>query len=257
MMSPLSLFARSTPFFVIAHRGSSGIAPENTLAALRMAVDGGARMVELDVQFSKDNQTVVFHDAVLGRTTNGHGYVRNKSVAELRTLDAGSWFSYEFANERIPLFTEALEILKDRAYLLIELKPLDEHTSLADVEVLVHTVRSLNLGPYTLFASFDHATIRHVKSIDRTLYTLALHVPGDKRTPSVIVHSCGADAYGCSIVELTVEKSTDTKAHNIPFGVYTVNEESELKKALAHGVNAVVSNFPERITAAVANLQRT
>ena len=252
-MISLKEFARATPFFVIAHRGSSGIAPENTLAAMRIAVEGGARMVELDVQFSRDNQSIVFHDAVLGRTTNGHGYVRNKTFEELRALDAGSWFSDEYADSRIPLLSEVLDVLRDKAYLLLELKPLDAHTPLADIDSIVATIRSHNLGAHTLFASFDHTTIRHVKHIDATLHTLALNVPGDHRLPSEVVQSCGADAYGCSIGELTRERSNDAKAHVIPFGVYTVNEEQELRKALAHGVNAVVSNYPERITAVLAH----
>lgn len=252
-MVPLKDFARATPFFVIAHRGSSGTAPENTLAAMRIAVEGGARMVELDVQFSRDNQCVVFHDAVLGRTTNGHGYVRNKTAEELRALDAGSWFSDEYVNSRVPLLEEVLDVLRDKAYLLLELKPLDAHTPLADVDAIVETIRTHNLGAYTLFASFDHTTIRHVKNLDATLHTLALNVPGDHRLPSEIVKSCGADAYGCSIGELTRERSNDAKAHGIPFGVYTVNEEAELRKALAHGVNAVVSNYPERLTAVLTH----
>jgi len=252
-MMPLAEFARATPFFVIAHRGSSGIAPENTLAAMRIAVEGGARMVELDVQFSQDSKSVVFHDAVLGRTTNGHGYVRNKTFDELRALDAGSWFATDFANERIPLLSEVLDVLRDKAYLLLELKPLDAHTPLADIDAIVDTIRTLELGAYTLFASFDHTTLRHVKHLDRALHTVALNVPGDNRLPSVVCKACGADAYGCSISELNHARSDDAKAHNIPVGVYTVNEEAELRKALAHGVHAVVSNYPERLTAVLAH----
>lgn len=246
-MIPLAEFARSTPFFVIAHRGSSGSAPENTLAALQLAVDEGAQMVELDVQFSRDNHSIVFHDAVLGRTTNGHGYVRNKSIDELRALDAGSWFSEAFAGERIPQLSEALDIIRDKAYLLIELKPLDAHTPLSDVDAVVNVIRSLELGEHTLFASFDHTTIRHVKNIAPTFHTLALHVPGDKRLPSAVVQSCGASAFGCSIEELNEAVAENARANNIPFGVYTVNDEPELRKALALGVNAVVSNFPKRL----------
>lgn len=246
-MIPLAEFARATPFFVIAHRGSSGSAPENTLASLRLAVDEGARMIELDVQFTRDNEPVVFHDAVLGRTTDGHGYIRNKSVVELQSLDAGAWFSTEFTGERVPLFTEALDIIKNKAYLLIELKPLDAHTPLSDIDAVVGVVRSLDLGLYTLFASFDHSTIRHVKNVEPTFHTLALHVPGDKRLPSEVVRACGASAYGCSIAELDRAKSDDAKSNGIPFGVYTVNDEPDLRKAIELGVNAVVSNFPKRI----------
>lgn len=255
-MIPLARFVRSTPFFVVAHRGASGMAPENTLAALRMAVEGGARMIELDVQTTSDHELVVFHDSILGRTTNGHGYVRRTPLADLRKLDAGSWFSPLFMGERVPLLSEALAALEGRAYLNIELKPMqdDDPSTIQDIRDLVALVHHVGIGQFMAFASFDHRTLALVKSIDTTLHTVAINVPGDKRMPSEVVRACGADAYGCSLQELTHARANDARAHGLPVGVYTVNTEEDLRKALSYGIQAVVSNYPERITAAYHRL---
>lgn len=247
-MMPLARFVRSTPFFVIAHRGASGVAPENTLASLQRAIDAGAVMVELDVQLSSDRQLMVFHDNVLGRTTNGRGYVRNFTADELRSLDAGSWFGSEFASERIPFLREAIELLRGKAYLNIELKPLHESPDAAEeTAALVALVHEMGIAPYMTFSSFDHRALTMVKEHDPAVLTLALNVPGDKRMPSDVVAECGADAYGCSIHELSRARSDDARAHGIPFGVYTVNTEEQLRLALSYGVQCVVSNVPDHV----------
>ena len=87
---------------VIAHRGASGHAPENTLAAFRKAIVQGATFIETDLQLSRDARFVAIHDATVDRTTGGRGAVHDLTLADLRRLDAGSWFSSEFAGERIP-----------------------------------------------------------------------------------------------------------------------------------------------------------
>src|SRR5258707_13823547 len=97
---------------VIAHRGASGNAPENTLAAFKKAVALGAPFIETDLQLSRDAHFVAIHDATVNRTTNGQGAVHDMKLAELRRLDAGSWFGSEFAGERIPTLEEILEFSK-------------------------------------------------------------------------------------------------------------------------------------------------
>jgi len=104
---------------VVAHRGAAGEAPENTLAAFRLAGEFGAGAVELDVQLSRDGTPVVIHDADVSRTTDGAGPVRRFTVAELRRLDAGSWFAPQYRGEKIPLLQEVLEL---PAVPVIELK---------------------------------------------------------------------------------------------------------------------------------------
>src|SRR5258708_10140259 len=94
---------------VIAHRGASGNAPENTIAAFRKAVALGATFIETDLQLSRDARFVAIHDATVNRTTSGQGAVPDMTLSELRPLDAGSGFGSEFAGERVPTLEEILD----------------------------------------------------------------------------------------------------------------------------------------------------
>src|SRR5207244_10741861 len=97
---------------VIAHRGASGHAPENTMAAFRKAVAQGATFIETDLQLSRDAHFVAIHDGTVNRTTNGRGSVHDLTLVELRELDAGSWFGSGFSGERIPALAERLQCSK-------------------------------------------------------------------------------------------------------------------------------------------------
>ncbi len=107
---------------IIAHRGASSYAPENTFAAFDRAFESGARHVELDVHSSRDGHIVVHHDDTLDRTTNGSGPVAEHTLADLKKLDAGSWFNPEFSNEKIPTLEEVLLQYKEKFYFHIEIK---------------------------------------------------------------------------------------------------------------------------------------
>src|SRR4029079_6254966 len=107
---------------VIAHRGASSYAPENTLAAFDLALDMRARHIELDVALTSDNHVVVIHDDKVDRTTNGSGSVTSHTLAALRELDAGPWFGSQFEGERIPIFDEVLTRYKGRVHIHTEIK---------------------------------------------------------------------------------------------------------------------------------------
>ena len=108
---------------IIAHRGASAAAPENTLASFKEAVRVGADMIELDVRLSREGAVMVFHDPDLSRTTDGDGPVEKRRLAELRALDAGSWFSENFKGEGIPILEEVIRtIFSSRIELCIEIK---------------------------------------------------------------------------------------------------------------------------------------
>src|SRR5713226_4565274 len=109
---------------VIAHRGASGNAPENTMAAFRKALALGASFIETDLQLSRDARVVAVHDATVNRPTNGEGAVHDMTLAELRRLDAGSWFGSEFAGQRIPTLEEILQFSKKNDVVFyLEMKP--------------------------------------------------------------------------------------------------------------------------------------
>ncbi|MGH2352028.1 MAG: glycerophosphodiester phosphodiesterase, partial [Chloroflexota bacterium] len=114
--------APGRPPLIVAHRGASGLAPENTLAAFRLALDLGAPAVECDVHLAADGAPVVIHDPRVDRTTSGSGDVRALTLDHLRRLDAGSWFSARFAAERIPTLDETLAVCTGRARVFVELK---------------------------------------------------------------------------------------------------------------------------------------
>ncbi|MCX7597868.1 MAG: glycerophosphodiester phosphodiesterase family protein [Armatimonadetes bacterium] len=107
---------------LMAHRGNSGLAPENTLAAFAKAVESGADWTELDVRLSADGEVVVMHDATVDRTTNGTGAVAELTLAELKKLDAGSWFGPDFSGERVPTLAEVIELVGRRIRLNVEIK---------------------------------------------------------------------------------------------------------------------------------------
>ena len=107
---------------VIAHRGDVSSAPENTLSAFQRAWSIGADGVELDVRLTRDDQLVVFHDRKVDRTSNGQGRVRAHTLAEMRSLDVGSWFSSNFRGEQAPLLDEVFELLPHDYLINVELK---------------------------------------------------------------------------------------------------------------------------------------
>ncbi|NQW29721.1 MAG: glycerophosphodiester phosphodiesterase [Ignavibacteria bacterium] len=247
-MITLKDFVREEKFFVIAHRGDSGSAPENTLAAINLAIASGVKMIEIDVQLTSDKQLVVFHDSVLGRTSNGHGFVKNFTLEQLLKLDAGSWFNSSFAGEKIPMLLDVLNAARGRVYLNIEIKPAaNDPSSYESIEMLIKAIEDFGMAAFVVFASFDHAVLKHIKEIKRYLHTCALNVPGDSRLPSEIVNACGADAYGCSVQELTEKRAENIRRHRIPWGVYTVNTNEDLAITLKYGVQAAVTNFPSAV----------
>ena len=257
-MIPLVDTVRATPVMVCAHRGSSGNAPENTLAAIASAIAAGATMIEIDIQITRDNRIVVFHDEDLGRTTNGSGDIREKLYDDVRTLDAGSWFSPTFAGEHIPLLDEALALIKGHAYLNIEVKPMDdsERTSRILDEVL-RAIDAHQMIDATVFSSFDHRVLLQLKHMRPDVRTLALNVPGDPRRPHEVVSACKADAYGCSIEECTADVMQDCSQHMIPVGVYTINTREELLHVIKLGVRGVVTNYPDRLQQVLVELNMT
>lgn len=257
-MIPLVDTVRATPVVVCAHRGASGTAPENTIAAITSAIACGATMIEIDIQITRDNHIVVFHDEDLARTTNGTGDIREHTFDEVRALDAGSWFDAAFASERIPSLDEAIAVIKGRAYLNIELKPMDgSERAQAIIGTVLSAIDAHDMFDATVFSSFDHRILLHIKHVRPDARTLALNVPGDARLPHEVIASCRADAFGCSLEELTPNVMQDCAHYMIPVGVYTINTREELLTAINLGVRGVVTNYPDRLQQVLVELKLT
>ncbi|CAB1060547.1 Glycerophosphoryl diester phosphodiesterase (EC [Olavius sp. associated proteobacterium Delta 1] len=146
------------PPWIIGHRGYPAKYPENTLAAFEAAVEAGADMIELDVTLSRDRKVVVIHDATLDRTTNGKGTVADFTLAELKQLDAGSWFGAQFTDQQIPELSEVLDLVNGRAYVNIEIKSNAYelfHPPDAIEKQVVDLLRQKNLLATSMISSFD------------------------------------------------------------------------------------------------------
>ena len=146
------------PSWIIGHRGYPAKYPENTLAAFEAAIEAGVVMIELDVMLSRDRKVVVIHDATLDRTTNGKGAVADFSLAELKQLDAGSWFNRQFADQQIPELSEVLDLVNGRVYVNIEIKS-NAYESLHPPDAIekqvVDLLRQKDLLATSMISSFD------------------------------------------------------------------------------------------------------
>lgn len=244
-----TLWGRTRPL-IVAHRGSSGVAPENTVAAFRRAAEDGADMVELDARMTKDFEIVVLHDRSVRRTTNGQGKIWDLTLADLRTLDAGSWFSRRFAGERIPTLRHILDILPAHVAINIEVKTDgDPRWRPALQELLILQIRERHAVHRCIISSFDHRFLRRLNAIDPAIQTGVLYYPvrdfGKK--PSSLAQRVGAGIFTCSIGQLTRKIAADLDKHHIPLGCYGVNTPRHFKKAVDYGASVIITDHPKEM----------
>jgi len=146
----------------IAHRGASGSAPEHTRPAFERALELGVDMIELDVQLSRDGQLVVIHDYDLQRTTGASGAVREWSFADIKRLDAGTWFGVPFAGEHVLSLDEVIDIVGTRARLNVEIKaPEADWSALA--ATLTGTLQRRGVLDETIISCFEPAALAAVR----------------------------------------------------------------------------------------------
>ena len=204
-------------------------APENTLAAFRAAIAAGADMIELDVHLTRDNEVVVIHDDTLERTTNGKGNVAEKTLAELKSLDAGSWFNPRFAGERIPTLAEVLEIARGRILVNIELKKGKNFPytmeELADRTLAV--VEKAGMTDQVLFSSFDPAAVNRIREKNPRL-PIALIVDKPWEKPEDPGAGTRYPTLNCRTTVLNEENIRRAHAGGIQVHVWTVNTQEAM-----------------------------
>ncbi|MDQ7857919.1 MAG: glycerophosphodiester phosphodiesterase family protein [Armatimonadota bacterium] len=230
---------------VIAHRGASGDAPENTLAAFGRARELGADGVELDVHLSADGEPVVIHDHRLERTTDGRGLVGEQPLAVLRRLDAGRWFGEAFAGQRIPTLDEALATLAGLR-VIVELKngPIYYPRIAARVAAVV---RASGHGRVTV-SSFDHPALRDVRQAAPELNTAVLFAarPVD---PVRLAWDAGAVLLHPQWAFATADLVAAAHAAGLRVEAWTVDEPDWLRRVMAAGVDGIMTNYPARLLA--------
>jgi len=228
----------------IAHRGASGYAPENTFASFRKAAAMGAGFIETDLQLSRDARFVAIHDATVNRTTNGQGAVREMTLADLRRLDAGSWFGSEFAGERIPTVEEILEFARKHDIVFyLELKPFG---SWGGEHALIGALREAGEIARTVIISFDPAILASVRKLEPTLMT-GLLVDGQIPEPLEKALEIGARQLGVRGDLVTPRLIREARRRDLQIVSWTVNHPAHMRLLAEAGVDGIISDYPDRL----------
>ncbi len=237
--------------WIIAHRGASGHAPENTMAAFQRAIELGAGFIETDLRLTRDARFVAFHDPNLERTTNGSGAVKDFSLAELRKLDAGMWFDRQFMDQRIPTLDEVLAFArKHDVVFYLEIK-YDSATGMH--HALVAALESVEIASRTVVISFDPSTLASLRRLTAALM-LGLLVESDTGDSVKTAVSVGARQL-CPRVDLVTRELVD-RAHAADLHVvtWTVNDADKMRAAIGAGVDGIMTDLPDRLRAVVEDM---
>jgi glycerophosphoryl diester phosphodiesterase len=230
---------------IYAHRGCSGTHPENTIAAFRAAAELPVYGVELDVHLTKDGRVVVIHDEKINRTTNGKGYVKDMTLEELQSFDAGSWFSEEWADETIPTLGEVLDVFQDTSHRLnIEIKS-DVFPYDSLVDKVVNSAAKRGMTDRILISSFNHEDVLKAvreTEIESAILTSQIYV--DVYDYARVI---GTNRIHVSLPAAFRRMTTDALRKGAIVYVYTVNDVEYADQLQHIGVHGIFTDFPERM----------
>lgn len=245
-------------FIVIAHRGASSYAPENTHSSFKLAIDMGAEMIELDVSLSKDGVPVVVHDETVDRTTVARGLVSDFTLEELKELETGSWFKEEFSGEPFPTLAEVLSYTKNKIAVNIEIKSeaVTDYANGGIVDKVLQLVKKFEVEDQVIVSSFDYRVMEQLEKLNPEVPKAILYEKSQSGdlTPFDLVSKYKVDAFNCSHRELSDEWIEELNSNQIPFFIYTVNEESLMKEVIQKGAKGIFSDKPDVLKRVVENL---
>ncbi|WP_203582245.1 glycerophosphodiester phosphodiesterase [Microbacterium hibisci] len=233
--------------FIASHRGGAATAPENTLPAVTAALAAGFEYVEVDVALTADRHPVLMHDKSVDRTTNGHGRLASLTLADVRALDAGSWFDPAYAGTPVPTFAEFLDaIVAARGRAIVELKGAWDAES---VDAAVAEVAARGLEHRIVFASFDARTLALAAVESDVLSRLLIlkHLPAD--VVSAVAES-GARGVVVSRKAVLARPGIVDELHAIGARVvvYTLNRDTQWDAVTALGVDGIVTDDPHTLS---------
>jgi glycerophosphoryl diester phosphodiesterase len=235
---------------IIAHRGSSATAPENTFRAFREAEEAGADVIELDVRMTRDGELVVFHDRGLKRTAGVRGRVVDCPSSVVKRLDAGKWYGREFRGERIPFLRDVLRALRPETGLNIEVKTDGDRGRIWVVaRALCRLLGEKPQGGRILISSFDHVFLRRFHHLCPRIPIGALYMPVRDLTvsPARLCHRCGATMFICSRNQIRKRQIINAREHHLGVIVYGVERRRHLARLRRFGVDAMMTNDPRKL----------
>ncbi|MEG3839445.1 glycerophosphodiester phosphodiesterase family protein [Microcoleus sp. herbarium14] len=230
---------------IIAHRGFSSIAPENTLFSFERAIARGASSIEFDIQLSADSVPVIFHDSTLDRITGVSGKVRDKNLSQLQTLDTGKWFGAEFLNETIPTLKEALNILKNvDKFLYFDVKP---HCEWSDSEVadFVNSLKDAGIKEKCVITSFNDTFLEQVRRLsdDLAIGHIVANLEAYKTQLAQAVTN--RDNLISSQYRILLENPAliqASRSQGVDIVAWTVDDRADMQKLIDLGITRIVTN---------------
>ncbi|HDL19261.1 MAG TPA: glycerophosphodiester phosphodiesterase [Bacteroidetes bacterium] len=223
---------------ITAHRGASGLAPENTLSAIRLAIEIGADFAEIDVQESADGGIFLLHDASIDRTTDKKGIIWELTSADLRAADAGSWYSPWFANEPVPDLSTVIDSMSGMIKLNIELKTNGHQIKLA--ERVVAIIEEKKFIDQCIVTSFDREEISKVKELNPGIKTGLIF----SKIPKENIWTAAYDLFSVHKKLVSDDFMKDAHQFGKEVHVWTVNKEKEMRKMIGYGVDNIITNYP-------------
>ncbi|WP_017728739.1 glycerophosphodiester phosphodiesterase family protein [Halalkalibacterium ligniniphilum] len=230
---------------IIAHRGVSSDYPENTMVAFKAAESLGVDGIEFDVQLSKDHVPVIIHDLTLGRTTDGNGLVRNKTVIELKKLSTGRWFHRKFKRESIPTLEEVFQWAQGHDLRLnIELKGVAEDRTIL-LEKLLFLLERYKMNERVIVSSFDHVLVKMLLEAKPMIKT-GIIVMAALFNPKPYLKAIGTTGYHVNYRSVLKEEVQILQNEGIHLRPYTVNQESALRRLFTWGVSGIFTDYPHK-----------
>ena len=249
------------PIQLVAHRGGSRLAPQNTLAAFRNALNFPVDAIELDVHMSRDGHAIVFHDYTVEKLTNGTGNILDLDFDYLRGLNAAAHFPGGWPEaQQIPTLGEVLKLAKGRAQVYIEIKPskrdgvFGRYPNIA--ETVVDELRAADMLADALIISFDWQVLPYIKSLDPSLQTGALvstDVWDPRENEAINTLAKRVAALHCEWINLdsklfTIEMPEIIHQSGFKLGIWTVNSLRAMRRFTHAGVDSLTSDRPDLFT---------
>ena len=243
-------FDPESPIEIIAHRGFSARAPENTLSAMDAAIAAGATSVEFDLQTAACGTPVVFHDAMLGRTTNGVGPLGRRPLGHLKALDAGSWFGPEFAGETIPSQEETLAHVKGRVERVYQ--EVKGYREMEDLDRMAEITRSAGMAKASVFISLDWVILGRLRQMAPEI-PRAYIVETDARLPGALEKAQAEEGSSVAVAIGVALANPGLIRAGLEAGIevatWTVDEPSEAAQGREIGICRFTTNEVEKLIA--------
>jgi glycerophosphoryl diester phosphodiesterase len=238
---------------IIAHRGASGEAPENTLAAFQLALEQGCDALELDIHLSLDGRLMVCHDFTVDRTTNASGRIVDIAASQLRTYDAGIWFNKKYKGQQIPFLAEVFEMIPQDIIVNVEIKMIPEYENKIEqklVDLLIEKDRLSNV----VISSFDHSCLVRLMKMEPRA-KIGLLYQSSLINPVEYAALLNVPVFSLHPHFKSINKNDIIKAKSYGISVYpwTVDQIKDMRKLINKGAAGIITNYPVRMKALKLN----